>query len=358
MQRYICVLFLVMLLTHSGVATGQPLQQLKVVSYNIRHGKGTDDQIDLDRIVNAIVNKTPQMPQLIALQEVDKNTTRSGSVDQAAYIASELGMDYRFGKFFDYQGGEYGMAILSSFPITETTCHPLPAGTESRCALEVKVSMPGVSLPISFVGIHNDSGSDPVSENTRIAQVASIIAAVTPSDYVILAGDFNEERADLSMQLLANDPWDTLGTGAWDTFPAGIPTKEIDFFAVRGLPITSTAHSVINESVASDHRPIYTEINFQEVAGDYNRNGSVDAADYTVWRDNFGSLAGLPNDNNLGTVGQSHFDLWKANFGNPGTGSPTVPAVPEPSVLLLSLLASLIGITYRVRGHARSTRSY
>ncbi len=77
--------------------------------------------------------------------------------------------------------------------------------------------------------------------------------------------------------------------------------------------------------------------------GDFNSDGVVDAADYVAWRKNDGSNNALPNDGGLGTpIGQAHYDLWRANFGNSGSGSGAlnaVTAVPEPSSLLLLLLA-------------------
>ena len=56
--------------------------------------------------------------------------------------------------------------------------------------------------------------------------------------------------------------------------------------------------------------------------GDFNGDGTVDAGDYTVWRDNVGSNTPLPNDDGLGTpIGQAHFDLWRSNFGATGGGA-------------------------------------
>ena len=65
-------------------------------------------------------------------------------------------MEHAFGKFMGYQGGEYGMAVLSRFPIAKVVRHQLPEGAEPRCALEVKVTPKGWSEPLSFIGIHLD----------------------------------------------------------------------------------------------------------------------------------------------------------------------------------------------------------
>jgi hypothetical protein len=71
------------------------------------------------------------------------------------------------------------------------------------------------------------------------------------------------------------------------------------------------------------------------LAGDYSGNGVVDAADYTIFRDNLGGDSAVLNGNGSGaaTVVQADYDLWKQNFGSSGTGSSA--AVPEPSSLLL-----------------------
>jgi hypothetical protein len=66
----------------------------------------------------------------------------------------------------------------------------------------------------------------------------------------------------------------------------------------------------------------------QPVAGDYNDNGTVDAADYVVWRN-----GDSPDDTQAG------YDLWKANFGRPGSATGSLAAVPEPTSLLLLLIA-------------------
>ena len=78
--------------------------------------------------------------------------------------------------------------------------------------------------------------------------------------------------------------------------------------------------------------------------GDYNDDGSVDAADYTVWRDNLDTSNTLPNDATPGSVDQADYGVWQANFGRSlasGAGSPAdgLASVPEPSGGLLIVLA-------------------
>jgi T5SS/PEP-CTERM-associated repeat protein len=85
--------------------------------------------------------------------------------------------------------------------------------------------------------------------------------------------------------------------------------------------------------------------------GDYNHNGIVDAADYTVWRDSLGqSGTGLAADGNAsGTIDAGDYNVWKSNFGNrAGSGSGATAAVPEPTSMVL-LLAGAMTLLVRRR---------
>ena len=88
--------------------------------------------------------------------------------------------------------------------------------------------------------------------------------------------------------------------------------------------------------------------------GDYNEDGFVNLADYTVWRDNLGAAITLPGDTTgEATVGQAQYSLWKSNFGAsvfPAAGvSAAQAAVPEPSAVLL-LATGVLCLAARYRG--------
>jgi hypothetical protein len=90
------------------------------------------------------------------------------------------------------------------------------------------------------------------------------------------------------------------------------------------------------------------------LAGDYNNDGIVNAADYVVWR-NAAAGATLPNDTTPGVVTAADYAVWRANFGNSlaaGSGAATFSGVPEPSGVLLAILAGLIYIGLIVRCRA------
>jgi len=87
---------------------------VRVGTYNIKHGLGNDGRLDLRR-AGALL-KNLQL-DVIGIQEVDQNVRRSGGIDQANALGKQLEMHSAFGSFMDYQGGRYGLAILSKYPI-------------------------------------------------------------------------------------------------------------------------------------------------------------------------------------------------------------------------------------------------
>jgi formylglycine-generating enzyme required for sulfatase activity len=92
--------------------------------------------------------------------------------------------------------------------------------------------------------------------------------------------------------------------------------------------------------------------------GDYNGDGGVDAADYTVWRDKLGSMFNLNGNGDetggsAGVVDQADYAYWKSNFGHTsGSGSLAIGSVPEPATLalaVLGLVGGLLGLRRRTR---------
>ncbi|QDU55127.1 hypothetical protein [Aeoliella mucimassa] len=95
-----------------------------------------------------------------------------------------------------------------------------------------------------------------------------------------------------------------------------------------------------------DHEGTFALGSFESLPGDYNADGVVNLADYTLWRDHLGSNFVLPNDPIGGIIGSAQYDTWKANFGQSiGAGTAaTLATVPEPSTacLLAILMAAAV----------------
>lgn len=231
-----------------------PVDTLRIAVYNIHHGAGMDEVIDLERIAALI---SEQNPDLVALQEIDRVVERTNGVDQAAELGRLTGLTPTFGAFMEYQGGEYGMAVLSKWPVVSSTNHRLPDGDEPRSGLEIRVQSPRTGRQLRFVGLHLYR-----TEEERLAQANAIISATEESDVpVILAGDFNSEPGTAVMARFAA-LFTILDKGDDNfTFPSWGAEREIDYVLVRPQdPIEVSQHVVLDEPVASDHRPLFAEI--------------------------------------------------------------------------------------------------
>jgi endonuclease/exonuclease/phosphatase family metal-dependent hydrolase len=228
------------------------------MTYNIHHGRGADGAIDLERIA-AVVRAAG--PDLVALQEVDVGTGRAGGVDQAAELGRLTGMQVVFGEAMPYDGGSYGEAVLSALPIESSAVHALPAAShhEPRAALEVRVRLRS-GARVRFVGTHLDHTDDPAD---RIAQARAIEAALADEADLatVLAGDFNDEPGAESLAAFALRWLDALGPDRRPTWPADEPRVAIDHvFVAPHSAWRKTAAHVVEERVASDHRPVVVDL--------------------------------------------------------------------------------------------------
>src|SRR5438034_10788867 len=128
-------------------------QKLRVMTYNIHVGVGMDKKLDLPRIA-AVING--QRADLVGLQEVDRGVERTGRIDEIAELAKLTHMDYAFAFNLKYQGGQYGVAILSRYPIRATD-HRLYKNTreaERRGFIRAEVNIDG--RVVNFATTHLD----------------------------------------------------------------------------------------------------------------------------------------------------------------------------------------------------------
>lgn len=234
---------------------------LKVMAYNVHHCEPPSKPgvIDLDAIVN-VINR--ENPDLIALQEIDVNINRSGKINQASEIARKAGYpSFYFSKAIDYDGGDYGVLILSKYPLSEMETHRLP--TEASTKGEPRVfSLATVTLPggkkIKFGSTHLDAQREPTN---RILQ-ANEISRVTSSIHLplIIAGDFNAVENSDVMQIIKSK-FTLSCSGCAPTIPQINPTKTIDFIGFRpGNVFEVLSHKVVQEPYASDHLPVVAEL--------------------------------------------------------------------------------------------------
>jgi len=240
----------------------------RAMSYNIKHGHGMDGKVDLARIAKVIA---AHKPDFVALQEVDERAERSGGVDQAAELGKRLDMHAEFGSFMDFQGGRYGLAILSRYPILRVEQVKLPKGQEMRIGLAVEVRLPSGDS-VMLVNIHFDWVGDDTVRFSQATKLAKYLRELkTP---YVLMGDFNDEPGSRTLKLFhelaieAKKPHED-----HFTFSSTNPRKEIDFIFTAPQAAWSVREvRVIDEPLASDHRPVVTELRYvgtlESVQGD------------------------------------------------------------------------------------------
>jgi len=240
----------------AGGSAGTP-DTIKVLSYNIHHANppSRKDYIDIDAIV-AVINR--EMPDVVALQEVDVYTARSGkSLHQAEAIATKTGMKAYFTKSIDFGGGEYGIAVLSRYPILTGKSHALPtaagSGGEPRALCTAVLQLPG-GRKIMMASTHLDVQRN---DSSRLMQIRAINRIIGEAGMpAILAGDFNAPENSATIRTLDSSFTRTCYSCA-PTIPVENPKRAIDFIAFRPQGgATVLQHQVIPERYASDHLPV------------------------------------------------------------------------------------------------------
>jgi len=259
MRRPLLFVFALLFVLPAASRSAQARVRLRVMSYNIHVGIGMDKRLDLARIAEVVRRARVD---LVALQEVDRGVERTGRVDEIRELARLTGMDYAFAHNLDYQGGQYGVAVLSRFPILSID-HWRYANRrerERRGFIRVEVEVGGRRL--NFVTTHLDyQFADGRSFETE--QLLKALEGVRGP--LIVAGDFNEEPGKDVGVFLADKGMtrvDSGGNPSGLTFPADKPVKRIDYVFHRNLGVEVHAEANVPDTLASDHRPLVVSLSF------------------------------------------------------------------------------------------------
>ena len=245
MKHIIAGMITGLLLASSGlVAAEASPPQLRVLTYNIHHGQGTDGKFDYQRLAKIILSVKPDV---VALQEVDRKTGRASGVDQAALLGKLTHMNSAYGRAMFFSGGEYGEAILSRFPITEPKAHPLPihTGREPRTVLVATIE-PDNGLPnFLFADTHLCHQSEELRTD-QARQINGLLPEKGPMP-AILTGDLNARKGSSTMKELLDKRW----------IDATEKISRIDYILLRPQdPWRVIEVKSIDERVASDHKPV------------------------------------------------------------------------------------------------------
>ncbi len=230
----------------------------RVMTYNLHHGEGTDGRVDLERIA-AVIRQ--ERADVVALQEVDKGVERTARRDFPAELAKLTGMACVFSNNFSFQGGEYGNAVLTRFPIraVTNTLLRMVRGGEQRGVLQVTMEVRGRDL--LFLATHLDYRRDDTERLLNVTQIEELVAQ-RPGIPVLVAGDFNDYPASRTHQAMSRqfeDVWPLAGEGEGHTIPSQAPDRRIDYiWRNRGAPLRPV-RVWVPRTEASDHLPVVAE---------------------------------------------------------------------------------------------------
>ena len=237
------------------IFSAQAQNTLKLMSYNIKNANGMDNVCNFQRIANVINNTSPDV---VAIQEVDSMTNRSGQKYVLGEIAERTQMHGYFAPAIDYDGGKYGIGLLTKqLPLRLQTL-PLPGREEARTLILAEFA------DYIYCCTHMS-----LTEEDRMKSLELVKAFTSSSTKpLFLAGDMNAEPESGFIKELQKD-FQILSNPKQHTFPAPDPKETIDFIATlkqnaKGFAVISA--KVINEPMASDHRPILVELRTAEKA--------------------------------------------------------------------------------------------
>ncbi|MBV2226439.1 MAG: endonuclease/exonuclease/phosphatase family protein [Sphingobacterium mizutaii] len=234
-------------------------QTVKILTYNIHHANppSTPGKIDIEAIAKVINDANAD---IIGIQEVDINVSRSEMVNQAEKLAELTGTEYFFSKGIDLEKGYYGILILSKHKIVGKRRYdlPMPVKSENRSLAIVDVELPGGKI-VSLANTHLD-----LKEENRIAQAEFINElGELYKKPLILVGDLNAKPESKPIQIL--EKYFVRNTTSNQPTSPNVNTKnEIDYIMVlKNQDFNWKKYQVIKEEYASDHLPLYAEIEFK-----------------------------------------------------------------------------------------------
>ena len=221
------------------------MQVLTLATFNVRHGRGLDGEVDLNRTARAILETNAE---LIALQELDRHQPRSGGVDQPAALQRLTGLHVSFHPTVRRDGREYGIGVASKQPLdTKFDRLPRVRDEEPRGVITGRLEPGG----ITFVATHLSTVAP--ARRTQIEALVKQVGSLEPP--VVVMGDLNQGRIGLRPLIRAG--FDA-GRRIEHTLTRRSLRWQIDFVIVGPQASLAATHTVTTD--ASDHVPLVAEV--------------------------------------------------------------------------------------------------
>jgi len=252
-------------------------KEITFSSYNIMAARlNTLDK--LSEAINALD------ADIIGLQEVDVNTMRSAKsapdkkpVDQAKYLSDKNKMYYKACESIDFDGGKYGTALLSKWPITSTEKIDLvnAEGREQRSACINTITIPGYPAPLTVIVTHPDPERDNSLRLKQVRQIMELIDKVSKNSITVLIGDLNLVPFSPEFKEISYQMNDTMPVEGNYTYPGWNPNRRIDYVLTskaqeweiveRKVPSPESQWKGIDWGQISDHLPLIINMRLKEM---------------------------------------------------------------------------------------------
>lgn len=228
----------------------KPEKAVRIMSYNIRNCIGMDEKMDIDRLAGVLNNS---LPDVAALQEVDSVTTRTGKLDILGELAGRTGLYATFAGAIDFQGGKYGVGILSKEKPLSHKSMPLPGREEERVLLIAEFK--NYYVCCTHLSLTKED------RETSVRLITERLNGLNTKKPVFLAGDMNA-RPDSHTTELFEEHFYMLSDPSQATFPSDDPKGCIDYiYQLRSKRKAKVlGYQVIYGTTASDHLPIFNDI--------------------------------------------------------------------------------------------------
>jgi len=229
---------------------------LNVLTFNIHSGRGPHG-LNLEQLAREIESWDADV---VLMQEVDSLRNRSQRINEPAWFADRLGMEFAFGPNENYGSGQTGNATLSRFPIVDQANTPLPnqpglPETHPRGLLRATIQVGETEVSIYNTHLQPAYDSLKLSQMRVVAQ--SLAADSRPK---LLGGDFNAVSTSNVMSLARpylDDAWEAVGSGPEGTSPNAHKAR-IDHVLYSSPFVPQTARTI--DSAVSDHRAVGTTL--------------------------------------------------------------------------------------------------
>ena len=226
-------------------------RNVRIMTYNIRNGIGIDETMNIERTADVI---SEVCPDLIAVQEVDSVTGRSNGTYILGELAARTGMQPYYSPAIDFDGGKYGIGILSKESPSKVVKMALPGREEARTLLLLEFA------DYLFCCTHLSLTEEDRAESIRIISTLP----VRFDKPLFIAGDFNDIPNSKDMAKL-RDSFTMLNNPETNTFPSDAPSETLDYIMVsKDSSMVKVESTNVVETTASDHRPVIVNITLND----------------------------------------------------------------------------------------------